>query len=162
MNATALLTGTLLTLAWAAASTPAAADSAVPYPEDYRGWYHVKSMVIFPGHPLENPFRGIHHVYANKKALKGLKTGTYRNGAVLVFDLLDYTRAGHALQEGPRKLVGVMHRDTARFAATGGWGFEGFAGNSKTERLTNDGGKGCFDCHAAQKANQYVFSKVRD
>jgi hypothetical protein len=26
--------------------------------------------------------------------------------------------------EGPHKLVGVMWRDGARYAATGGWGFE--------------------------------------
>ena len=70
------------------------------------------------------PFQGIHHIYANQKALKGLKKG--------------------------------------KFAATGGWGFEGFGGNSKTERLVEGGGKDCFDCHASEKAKDYVFSEYRD
>jgi hypothetical protein len=134
----------------------------VAFPEDYRGWYHVKSMVIKPGHPLENPFQGIHHIYANDQAHKGLKTGNYRDGAVLVFDLLDYDDADHALQEGARKLIGVMERDSKRFAATGGWGFEGFDGDDHDKRLTTDGGKSCFQCHTAVEDTGYVFSRLRD
>ena len=80
----------------------------VAYPEGYRQWMHLKSMVIQKGHPLENPFEGIHHVYANPKAEQGLKTGNFKNGSVLVFDLLKAEDAGSALAEGPRKLVGVM------------------------------------------------------
>ncbi|RJQ49108.1 MAG: cytochrome C [Gammaproteobacteria bacterium] len=134
----------------------------VAYPKGYRDWHHVKSMVIQPGHPLENPFGGIHHVYANKKAVQGLKTGNYPDGAVIVFDLLKYNEGGNALQEGERKLIGVMQRDAKRFKDTGGWGFEGFAGNSKTERLTKDGGQSCFACHKPEEKSQYVFSKLRD
>lgn len=134
----------------------------VDFPGGYRDWHHVKSMVIQPGHPLENPFGGIHHIYANPKAQQGLKTGSYPDGAVLVFDLLNYSEGGSALQEGGRKLVGVMQRDAKKFKSTGGWGFEGFSGNSKTERLIKDGGKSCFGCHQPEEKNQYVFSKARD
>ncbi len=150
-----MMLGTMMcsTLSWAGAP--------VPYPEGYRAWTHVKSMVIEPGHPLANPFQGIHHVYANAKALAGLKTGRYADGAVLVFDLLHYQDKGHALTEGQRKLVGVMVRDRQRYAATGGWGFEGFAGNSHTQRLTSDGGRACFECHRSAKASGYVFSHWR-
>lgn len=136
--------------------------SKVGYPEGYRAWQHVKSMVIKPGHPLENPFRGIHHVYANNKALKGLKTGNYPEGSVLVFDLLNYDDTGNALTEGERKLIGVMEKDSRKFIATGGWGFEGFGGNSKSNRITKDGGKSCFDCHSSEKKHNYVFSKLRN
>jgi len=139
-----------------------AADKPVPYPDGYRDWHHVKSMVIQPGHPLETPFAGIHHIYANAKAMKGLKSGRYADGAILVFDLLQTAEGGHAIQEGERKLVGVMVRNEKRHAATGGWGFEGFAGNSRSERLTNDGGVSCFNCHAAEKEHQYVFTRTRD
>ncbi len=137
------------------------ADGGVPYPDGYRRWTHVKSMVIQPGHALANPFAGIHHVYANDRALEGLRSGTYPDGAVLVFDLLEAREADHALVEGPRKLVGVMVRDHKRYADTGGWGFEGFAGDSRTKRLTNDGGRSCFACHASQKDHAYVFAKWR-
>jgi hypothetical protein len=134
----------------------------VPFPEGYRYWSHAKTMLIQPGHALENPFQGIHHIYANGKAANGYKTGKYADGSVLVFDLLKYEEKDKTIQEGARKLVGVMHKDSTKYAATGGWGFEGFAGNSKTERLVKDGGKSCFDCHAPQKGKDYVFSELRD
>ncbi len=138
-----------------------AGDKAVAYPEGYRNWLHVKSMLIEPGHALENPFQGLHHVYANKQAEKGLKEGKYQDGSVLVFDLLQYQEKDKSIQEGERKLVGVMVKDAKKYAATGGWGFEGFAGNSKTERLTNDGGVSCFNCHASEKKTNYVYSQYR-
>jgi len=138
-----------------------AQSNKISYPEGYRQWTHVKSMVIQKGHPLENPFQGIHHIYANPKAEKGLNTGNYKNGSVLVFDLLKAEDAGSALAEGPRKLVGVMVKDKKRFAATGGWGFEGFGGDSSTKRLVNDGGVGCYQCHTSQEKKDFVFSTYR-
>jgi Cytochrome P460 len=156
-TATALL-GLLLSIA----ASSYAEKEGVPFPEGYRNWLHAKSMLIQPGHALENPFQGIHHIYANDKAASGLKTGKYTDGSVLVFDLLKYEEKDKTIQEGERKLVGVMHKDSAKYPSTGGWGFEGFAGNSKTERLVKDGGKSCFDCHAPQKAKDYVFSELRD
>jgi hypothetical protein len=138
------------------------APSEVPYPADYRLWTHVKSMVIGPEHPLADPFSGIHHIYANPAALEGYRTRRFPEGAVIVFDLLDYTEADGAMVEAGRKLVGVMHRDSARYNGTGGWGFEGFAGDSRTQRLVSDGGAGCFACHLAQEHSGYVFSAWRE
>ena len=132
-----------------------------PYPEGYRSWFHVKTMLIEPGHSLENPFQGIHHVYANPKAVKGLNTGTYSNGAVFAFDLLKYTEKDLTIQEGKRKLLGTMHKDSNKYSATGGWGFEGFAGDSKTKRLVNDGGQSCFACHTSERKRDFVFSQIR-
>lgn len=152
----------IITLAISAFITLAVAgENKVPYPENYRQWQHVKSMLIQPGHPLENPFQGIHHVYANDKAMSGLKDGKYVDGSVLAFDLLEYVEQDNAIQEGKRKLLGVMHKNSEKYGKTGGWGFEGFAGDSKTERLTKDGGQSCFGCHLPQKNSDYVFSKFR-
>ena len=62
----------------------------VPYPEGYRDWTHVKSMVILEGHALYDSFGGIHHIYANGKALKAMKDARpYPDGSVLIFDLLE-------------------------------------------------------------------------
>lgn len=138
-----------------------AENTAVPYPEGYRSWFHTKSMLIQPGHALADPFQGIHHIYANPKALRGLKNGSYEDGAVLVFDLLKYHEKDLTIQEGDRKLTGVMYKDATKYAATGGWGFEGFSGNSSTERLVKDGGKSCFACHTSEKTKGYVFSEIR-
>jgi hypothetical protein len=136
-------------------------DSKVGYPDNYRQWNHVKSMLIEPGHPLETPFQGLHHIYANDKALKGLQTGNYSIGSVIVFDLLQYNKKDKTISESDRKLVGVMYKDFDKFSKTGGWGFEGFAGDSRTKRLTNDEGKSCFSCHESQKQRDFVFSQLR-
>jgi len=138
-----------------------AETSHIEYPEGYRHWTHIKSMLIEPGHPLENPFQGLHHVYGNDKAMNGINGGNYPEGSVLVFDLLDYTQGGETIQEGARKLVGVMVKDSRSYKLTGGWGFEGFAGDSKAQRLVGDGGRGCYACHASQETSGYVFSKMR-
>ena len=111
------------------------AGDAVDYPDGYRAWTHIKTMVLHEGHALENPFLGIHHVYGNEEAVKGTRSGTFGEGAVLVFDLLEYQTQDQASTEGDRVLVGVMVKDSAKYPATGGWGFEGFKGNSHTERL---------------------------
>lgn len=140
-----------------------AADAQVPYPTGYRDWHHVKSMVIESGHPLFAAFGGIHHLYANPKAVAGYKAGKFSDGAVIVFDLLEAKSADNAVTEGAHKVVGVMHKDAKRYAATGGWGFEGFGGGDKTNRVVRDNAAdACFACHAPQKAQDYVFSKLRD
>lgn len=138
-----------------------AEKNQVAFPEGYRNWHHVKSMLIQPGHALADPFQGIHHIYANHKGEKGYKDGKYEDGAILVFDLLNYVEKDKTIQESDRKLIGVMQKDAAKYASTGGWGFEGFTGDSKSERLVKDGGKSCYDCHATEKGTDFVFSKNR-
>ncbi len=146
------------------AANGARADSAaVKYPAGYREWTHIKSMVIVSDrHPLFNAFGGIHHVYVNKTGLQAAKShGAFPNGSVLVFDLLQATEADGAYAEGARKLVAVMHKDSTRFKETGGWGFEGFKGDSETERVVTDPTGQCFSCHASQKDRDSVFSEFR-
>jgi hypothetical protein len=143
----------------------AAASSAPPvaYPEGYRAWRHVKSMVIEPGHALYDTFGGIHHIYANSLALEGYGRGSFPDGAIIAFDLLAADRGGQAVSEGSRKLIGVMVKDRTRYASTGGWGFEGFKGDSRTERLVGDAAStACFACHESQAGHDYVFSATRD
>lgn len=155
---------TVVTLLLVSMTPVFAADPApVPYPEGYRDWRHVKSMVIHPGHPLYDSFGGIHHLYANTQAQKGYKTGKFPDGAVIVFDLLDAKSTDNAVTEGPRKIVGVMRKDSKRYSSTGGWGFEGFKGNSKTERAVgNNAATACYACHTQQKNQDFVFSQARD
>jgi Cytochrome P460 len=139
-----------------------AAEPAVPYPKGYRDWTHVKSMVINPGHPLHEAFGGIHHLYANDIAMRGYRSGRFADGAVIVFDLLDANSIDNTVQEGARKVVGVMRRDSRRHAATGGWGYEGFKGDSTSERAVGaNAATACHACHEAQKDKGYVFSAYR-
>jgi len=128
------------------------------YPDDYRHWTHVKSMVIQPGHPLYQLFGGIHHIYANWKAFKAMESGkSFPDGAVLVFDLLEVKNESNSLAEGSRKFIGVMQKDSKEFIDTGGWVFEKFRGDTK-ERVVSEPKSACFACHEAQKQKDYVFS----
>jgi hypothetical protein len=135
--------------------------NSVPYPQGYRDWHHVKSMVIQQGHPLYSAFGGIHHLYANKKAMSGYQTGEFADGSVIVFDLLEINADGNSIVEGKRKVVGVMHKDSVKYASTGGWGFEGFAGDTKERVVGNNAASACFACHTTQKDKGFVFRTVR-
>jgi hypothetical protein len=147
-----------------AAPLTQAAEPAVDYPDGYRHWTHVKSLILEPGHPLHAAFGGLHHIYANDPAMEGYKSGTFPDGAVIVFDLLEVSRGDNAIAEGPRKIVGVMQRDGSRFAGTGGWGFEGFVAGDPSQRAVGDQAKGaCFACHLDQASQTgYVFSTWRE
>jgi hypothetical protein len=140
-----------------------AAESEIPYPEGYRDWHHVKSMVIEEGHPLYSAFGGIHHLYANDKAVEGYGSDTFPDGSIIVFDLLEAVQEGDAVTEGSRKVVGVMHKDASKFSATGGWGFEGFGGGDPDNRVVGDNAESaCFACHQPQKDQDFTFSRLRD
>ena len=133
----------------------------VPYPKNYRGWTHVKSMQIKPGHPLYDAFGGLHHLYANAKGMDGYRKGKFADGAVLVFDLLEAREDGGAMTEGPRKVLGVMHKNADRYKATGGWGFEAFKGDSRERVVGKNAASACFECHTSQKSRDYVFSSFK-
>jgi hypothetical protein len=93
--------------------------------------------------------------------LAAMKAGKpHPDGAVIVFDLLEAKSENNAIAEGSRKVVDVMQKNSKKFAGTGGWGFEGFKGDTK-ERVVTDARSACFDSHAGRKAQDYVFSTYR-
>ncbi len=145
----------------AVTSTALAGGGKVPYPQGYRQWQHVKTMVILKGHAFSPAFQGIHHIYANKKAMAGLASGEYQDGSVLVLDLLEEVEGDFLLREGGRKYIAVMHKSHKAYPETGGWGFEGFARGGKDKRMVKDMGAECFACHKPQGQHGYVFSKYR-
>ncbi len=151
---------TVSILAFALASQLLAQDY-VPYPDGYKEYKHIKTLVIKPEHPQAEIFVGIHHIYANDKAYKGYKNKEFEDGSIIVLDYLKYEDVNHTIYETSRNYVAVMHKDEKKYAKTKGWGYEAFAGNSKDKRLVNDVNKMCFDCHLQQEKNDYIFSKLR-
>ncbi len=145
----------------ASATNEETLPAGVYYPADYRSWTHVKSMILEEGHALYESFGGIHHVYANEKALEGYRNQNFPDGSVIVFDLLEANRADHAVTEGNRKVIGIMYKNAAAFPQTGGWGFGAFK-NQQGEKVEIDPVAGCFNCHASQKDRDYVFSSFRE
>ena len=117
-------------------------------------------MAIMEGHANYEDFGGIHHVYANDKALAALKdSAPFEEGAVLVFDLMEEKIENSTLVEGPRKVIGVMVKDPDRFPGTAGRGFEDFKKGDPRQRSVTDMRKQCFSCHESQKTSDYVYSE---
>jgi hypothetical protein len=153
-----LLGGLLLGLPALEAADP----SEVPYPEGFRRWAHVKSALVPEENTKAGRYTGLHHIYANAAALEGFATGRFPDGAVLAFDKLEVRADAGAIEEGPRKFTDVMHKDSRRFAATGGWGFEEFVGPSRTRALDAPKAAACFACHEKRSPTTFVISTLRD
>ena len=158
MKIAAIVAAGTLVIAIHAAAAP---DDAVSYPADYRQWAHVKSTLVGPQNPGFATNGGLHHFYANPKGVEGYRTGTFPDGTVLIDDLVemkDGTTPGVS-DEGRRRRLAVMVKDSRKFADTGGWGFEIFKGDTQEGSLDVKGRAACFACH--QKTESAVFSQVR-
>ena len=168
MQASTLLLKTLLVIV--AATSAAAllkADGAqpVPFPEGYRSWTHVKTIVIGPSHPLFARRGGIHHYYANELAVEGYRSGKFPDGAIVVdeavFGQEGEGSAAGILTEGGRRFLDVMAKNEARYPQTGGWGFQHFDKEETKGGLTSGEQSQCYECHAKAKARDHVFSEIR-
>jgi Cytochrome P460 len=134
----------------------------VPYPEGYRRWTHVRSGLTGPESPDYQLTGGLHHIYANDKAMEGYEGGRFPDGSVIVYDLLKVQTKDGVTLEGERRYLTVMHKDSKRFADTGGWGFEVFLKDSRKDRTVWPNAKTkCYECHASQKDRDFVFGSFR-
>ena len=137
-------------------------DDTPPLP-DYRGWTHVKSVVVGPKSAAFQTEGGIHHIYANKAAMEGFRTGRFPNGSVLVYDLLEVKEADGVAAEGPRRRIDLMTKDSERNRDTGGWGFRRFLGADRRDaELTPEARASCFKCHESRNDRDFVFSSFRE
>ena len=144
--------------------SPAASSgqgATVPYPEGYRSWAHVKSTAVGPAHPRFTAVGGFQHLYANAVAMEGYRTHAFRDGSVIVFDWLEMRDTNGTFVEGPRRQVDVMVKDTKRYAATGGWGFQRFVKDSQTELAASPTPQQCFACHQKLGKADLVLSSYR-
>ncbi|MGZ7064118.1 MAG: cytochrome P460 family protein, partial [Candidatus Angelobacter sp.] len=73
---------------------------------------------------------GIHHIYANEKALEGYDTGKFPAGSVIVYDLLETKEIVGNTIEGPTRRVDVMVKQSDVYRTTGGWKFMSFPGGN--------------------------------
>lgn len=149
-----------LVLAVVIASSASGSDT-VPYPENFRTWSHVKSGVIGPEHKNFASVGGLHHVYANQEAMTGYRTRQFPEASVIVFEWLEWREKDGAFLEGPRRQIDVMKKDSQRYAATGGWGFQRFVKDTK-ELASEPTPQQCFACHDKLKEDGLVLSKYRE
>lgn len=158
---TSIALAALLTLTWVV-NMLARPDEPTAYPAGYRKWVHVKSALVDPKSPAAGRYGGLHHIYANEKAMEGYRSGQFPDGSVIVFDLLETRESAGTTTEGPRRFIDVMTKDGQRYAATGGWGFDEFTGDSQSDQaLTAQAKTECYGCHTRQKSHDFVFSTFR-
>ena len=146
-----------VTLAWAAT------HRAVEFPEGYRAWTHLSSSYVGSDAPAGAMSElGVHHIYGNAQAVEGLRTGRFADGSKLVYDLIETTTANGITREGARKRLDVMVKDSARYAASGGWGFESFVnGDRNRGRVGDNGATMCWQCHLQRSPATGVISTYR-
>lgn len=133
-------------------------DPEITFPEGYLQWQHIRSGILKKGQPGFDHYGGIHHIYANAPAMEGLKAGVFPNGSCLVFDVFEAIGKDTVMTEGRRRIVDIMIKDSVKYASTGGWGFEEFQGDSRTERNLKGNVAECYNCHAYRKTHDFVFS----
>jgi hypothetical protein len=145
------------------AAPSAISDGTVPFPDGFRNWFVVNSMIVTKDSPISAQIGGMHIIYVNAKALPTLKSAgpfPYPDGSIFADDVHDFSVKDGSYVEGPKKAVTVMVKDAAKYPSTGGWGFQVWAGGDPTKPLVPEGGAiaACFACHTPQKAQDYVFS----
>jgi hypothetical protein len=136
-----------------------AADTDLKPPTGYRHWFHVNTMIVDKASPLNEALGGMHNVYINAVGLPALKKSTtFPDKTMFATDLHEFTVSDGSYVEGGRKAIALMEKDAKKYAATGGWGFQAWAGGDPKKPLVTDPAKQCFACHEPQKAHDYVFS----
>jgi len=159
---------TLLALAgilmsFGAFSTISAGDE-VPFPTGFRDWFVVNSMIVTKDSPISAQIGGMHIIYVNAKGLPTLKKRgpfPYPDGTIFADDVHEFSVKDGSYVEGAKKAVTVMVKNAKKYATTGGWGFQVWAGGDPSKPLVPDAAhaiQACFVCHTPQKAQDYTFS----
>jgi len=151
----------LLFAALLIAMSPFRAESAddLKPPTGYRSWFHVNTMIVDKGSPLFEALGGMHNVHVNGVGLAALKKGgPYPDKTVFATDLHEFTVSDGSYVEGPQKALAIMVKDRKKYASTGGWGFQAWAGGDPKKPLVTDAAKQCFECHQPKQSQDYVYS----
>ncbi len=143
------------------AMTPFGSESAdgIKLPVGYRSWFHVNTSVVDKASPLFETLGGMHNIYVNSRGQPALKKGApYPDKTVFISDVHEFTVSDGTYVEGPRKALAIMVKDQKKYASTGGWGFQLWAGGDPKKAVVTDPAKQCFECHQPKKDQDYVYS----
>jgi hypothetical protein len=139
----------------------AANEEGVKIPTGFQRGYLANSLLVTKEPNKTGLITGVHLIYVNRVGLERLKHGgsaPYPDGTVLVDDVRNFSVDDGAYHQGDRKFLTTMVKDSKKYAATGGWGFQAWVGGDATKPIVTDPPKQCFACHVPNKENDYVFS----
>jgi Cytochrome P460 len=134
----------------------------VTIPAGYRDWKLVSVA------REEGNLNDIRAVLGNDIAIKAYRAGKlpFPNGAIIARLAWSYVpseennkafgRAQSFVAGSPKNGVQFMIKDSKKYAATGGWGFEQFNDGKPVDEA---GLKPCFGCHVPAKAHDFVFTR---
>jgi hypothetical protein len=146
----------------AVSATPAGYE--VSFPNGFRDWFVVNSMIVTKDSAMFDQIGGMHIIYVNATGLPTLKKGgpfPYPDGTVFADDVHEFSVKEGSYVEGNKKAVTVMVKDAKKYPTTGGWGFQVWAGGDPSKPLVPDAAHAipaCFECHTPQKDQDYTFS----
>jgi len=134
-------------------------DEPAQFPKEFRTWAHVKSVLVGPKSAAFTTEGGIHHIYANEKALEGYKTGKFPDGS----DLLETKEADGNTMEASTRRIDVMVKQSELYKTTGGWEYMSFPGGNPADgKLSAERQASCATCHANRKDHDSVYSEFRN
>src|SRR5262249_30683028 len=156
-SATLGLLSTVLLFATLLFGVKSADDIKVP--AGYRNWFHVNTMIIDKASPFFDALGGMHIIHINSVGEAALKNGgPYPDQTAFVDHLREFTVTDGTYVEGPLKALVFMTKDKVKYATTGGWGWQAWAGGDPSKPLVTDATKQCFEGHQARKEQDYVYS----
>lgn len=128
----------------------------IELPDGYRSWQLVAPALE------DEPLNELRAVVGNQVAIDAYRAGTlpFPDGTVLVKLAWKRTRSAEfeaASVPGTATTVQVMVKDSARYAASGGWGFGRFIDGRPADEAQHET---CFACHESRvQDHDYVFTR---
>ena len=144
MRIVALVTASALAASVAVVAVASSSANGLPsYTDGYAKWPRINKKPFTSTGPLSSAHSGVKNVYASEK-----KVGKrYPNGTVVVKTIQSGGRTGKPYQ------VAVMRKQSGR------WRYDEYQlSGSRYSRLDYSQSL-CQNCHAAARANDYVFTK---
>jgi Cytochrome P460 len=150
-----------ISLAPARADGTAAAVFDAKMPAGYRDW-----RLISVAHE-EGNLNDLRAILGNDLAIKAYREGRlpFPDGAIIARLAWNYVPSeennkvfgrSQSFVAGAATNVQFMVKDSAKYAATGGWGFAQFNDGKPVDPA---GLSGCYGCHVPVKARDYVFTQ---
>ena len=142
-----------------AGNTVPPAPNGIELPVGYKDW-----RVIGISHRTDN--NSLRVILGNDRAIEAARAGEtnpWPDGAILAKIVLkDSTHEHWKAATVPGKFVHAefMHKDSTKYATTGGWGYARWLGQAQTPYGKDaDFAQECYGCHTPVKDNDYVFTR---
>ena len=140
--------------AWSADPAP----NGITLPEGYKDW----RLLSVHQRSDNNTIRAVLGNDIAIRAAREGRTNPWPDGAILgklVWKGVKHEKWESATEPGAFVHAEFMHKDAAKYAATGGWGFARWLG-AEQKPYGKDAGfvQECFGCHTPVKDNDWVFT----